>query len=319
LSLAELDEKVGEIGIEDAELFAGQVLIARTDDGDPVIMLMGPEDFQVGETMEFGAEEFTDLRQQLSEAGFEDVRQDHAWQVLQGRLDGHYVLATSGDPSWGFDAAERDTGMTEARDDLAQQSIGEPQTGDTAAGIDTAPDMTQPQTGDTTAGIDSQLGIDGTAERGLGTAESGVDTQPGVDVVGSDADQVTRALGGDFDRDHFGQKLDDAGIEDRAEFQGKLVRARTEDGQSLRLLIGPEGFAGDEEVELSEDELREKLEDAGLSDVQVVEDNVAMIRGSYNGHSVLILGGMGITDDPMRMGAAQTGQDIDVTDIERPQ
>jgi hypothetical protein len=226
LSLAELDEKVGEIGIEDAELFAGQILIARTDDGDPVIMLMGPEDFQVGETMEFDTEEFTDLRQQLSEAGFEDVRQDHAWQVLQGRLDGHYVLATSGDPSWGFDAAERDTGMTEPRDDLAQQGIGQPQTGDTTAGVDTTPDMTQPQTGDTTAGvdtapdmtqpqtgdttagvdtapdmtqpqpgdttagIDSQPGIDGTAERGLGIAESGVDTQPGV--VGPDADQVTR-------------------------------------------------------------------------------------------------------------------------------
>jgi hypothetical protein len=160
----------------------------------------------------------------------------------------------------------------------------------------------------------------GTTEPGVGMAEPGIDTaEPRADLAEPELDPARQALARDFDRDRFEAMFDEVGIEDRSEFQGKLVRARTDDGHSLRLLIGPEGFAGDEEVELSEDELREKLEDAGLSDVQVVEDNVAMIRGSYNGHSVLILGGMGITDDPMRMGAAQTGQDIDVTDIERPE
>jgi hypothetical protein len=70
-------------------------------------------------------------------------------------------------------------------------------------------------------------------------------------------------------------------------------------------------------VELTEDELRAKLEEAGLRDMQVVEDNIAMVRGTHDGHSVLILGGHGLADEPMQMGAVQTDQDLSLDHVRR--
>lgn len=217
LALDELDRKLEELGVEDRELFGGQVAVARTSEGDPTILLIGPEGFERGEVVEFGLDEFDELRDRLSDAGFEDVRQEHALPIMQGSFDDYEILATSGEP---------------------EQRPGEARPGATA-----------------------------------------------------------------IDRDGFDGKLGDAGIEDRTEFRGRLVRGFTDDNQVVTMLIGPSGFEGDQEVDLSSDELRERFEEAGVADVRVIEDNIYMTRGSYEDRSVLTFGGAGIADAPMATGA----------------
>lgn len=115
LSIAELEELLAEIGVEDSELFAGRPVVSRTEGDQPVIMLIGPEDFKRGEIAEFDIEAFGELREQMSSAGFDEAREDDQWQVLQGTLDGHSVFATSGDPRWDDEPAG-----------VAERALGEP-------------------------------------------------------------------------------------------------------------------------------------------------------------------------------------------------
>jgi hypothetical protein len=200
-------DKLGEIGIEDRELFAGTYVRSKTDEGHPMILLIGPSDFEAGEVAELSAEDFDDLRSQLTEAGFEDVQRDHEWLVIQGTLDGHYVLAGTGSADW---RGEMD------------------------------------------------------------------------------------AAAGDIDLDAVKDKLGEIGVEDREELEGKLIRARAEDGGVMFVLVGPEGFAGGEEIDFDADELRDRFEEAGLTDAQVINEDLYLVRGSLDDHAVLALAGDGM-------------------------
>lgn len=203
----EFMDKLGEIGIEDRELFAGTFVRSRTDEGHHMVFLIGPSDFEAGEVAELSAEDFDDFRGQLTEAGIEDVERDHEWLVIQGTLDGHYVLAGTGSADWrgGMEAAA-----------------------------------------------------------------------------------------GDIDLDAVKNKLGEIGVEDREELEGKLIRARAEDGGLIFVLVGPEGFAGGEEIDFDADELRDRFEEAGLTDAQVIDENIYLVRGNLDDHAVLALAGDGM-------------------------
>jgi ABC-type nitrate/sulfonate/bicarbonate transport system ATPase subunit len=77
--------------------FLAQIVLAR---------VLGAEGFERDATVEFEMEEFNELREQLTDAGFDNVRQDQAWPVIQGTLDDYYVFAASGHPDWGVDAGQ---------------------------------------------------------------------------------------------------------------------------------------------------------------------------------------------------------------------
>jgi hypothetical protein len=200
-----LDGVLGDIGVEDRELFFGSIVRGETEDGHRVAMLFGPEGFQPGEGDAAPVAEFTELQGQLGDAGFQNVREDIDWLVMQGTLDGHTVFATGIDPA----------------------------------------------------------------------AHHAMDAE---------------AADGDFDGEALREALSEAGIEDSEAVEAKLFRA-TSDGRTVFLLVGPEGFEAGGSVELSEDELIERFEEAGLSDVDTIEDDVHLVRGQHDDGAVLALAG----------------------------
>lgn len=206
MTLVEIEAVLRAIGAEDVDLFFGSVVRATVGDGPRVVMLIGPEDFRPGEADMAAFAAFDEVRGDLEEAGFSDVRQDIDWYVMQGRLDGHAVFAME------------------------------------------AADM----------GPDAAL------------VEAGVETADG-----------------EIDAEGLRERLGEAGIEAEEDFEPKLFRAE-HDGRALFLLVGPEGM-GPGAVELSEDELRERFEGAGLTDVAVVED-VPAVRGAHDGSALVAIG-----------------------------
>ena len=206
MTLVEIEAVLRAIGAEDVDLFFGSVVRATVGDGPRVVMLIGPEDFRPGEADMAAFAAFDEVRADLEEAGFSDVRQDIDWYVMQGRLDGHAVFAME------------------------------------------AADM----------GPDAAL------------VEAGVETADG-----------------EIDAEGLRERLGEAGIEAEEDFEPKLFRAE-HDGRALFLLVGPEGM-GPGAVELSEDELRERFEGAGLTDVAVVED-VPAVRGAHDGSALVAIG-----------------------------
>lgn len=116
------------------------------------------------------------------------------------------------------------------------------------------------------------------------------------------AGRTTRPGVSPIDREQLKEKLGEADIEERTEFEGKLFRARTAEGHSFYMLIGPEEMAGDESVDVDTDQIRQRMQQAGFQDVQMVEQDIAMVRGKLNDHAALALGGAFIEPAPVGPG-----------------
>jgi hypothetical protein len=126
--------------------------------------------------------------------------------------------------------------------------------------------------------------LDGHAALLMGAADMGPDAAP--DGTGDDAAE------GGLDAEALRERLGAAGVEVEEDFEPMLLRAE-HDGRAIFLLVGPDGFSAGS-IDLSEDELREKLEEAGLSDVEAVDDDeLAFARGSYQESAVLAIGNVG--------------------------
>jgi hypothetical protein len=80
-------------------------------------------------------------------------------------------------------------------------------------------------------------------------------------------------------RSDIKDKLDQAGIKDRKEFKGHLVKAQSAEGQPVLLVFGPEDMKADKSVDnFSQDKIRGELTKAGFSNVNFVQD-AQMVRG----------------------------------------
>jgi hypothetical protein len=198
VELEELEDALDEIGLENRELFFGSVVLAETDDGQRVAMLVGPEDFEAGEGDADALADFAELQGALQDAGFEDVREAHDWIVMQGSLEDHTVFAFA----------------------------------------------------------------------------------PAMQAWDADAN-------GDIERADLRDKLGEADIETDDNVEARLFRAEAAGGGSIFFLVGPSGFTAGDSIELSEDELREKFEAAGLSNVEAIETDLDLVRGEYDGSAVL--------------------------------
>lgn len=97
IAFEDLDALLGAIGVEDRDLFFGQVIRGETGDGARFALLIGPEDFGAGEGDADAFVEFAAFQATLSGAGIRNVQQDIDWLIMQGRLDGHGVLAMGAD------------------------------------------------------------------------------------------------------------------------------------------------------------------------------------------------------------------------------
>jgi hypothetical protein len=108
--------------------------------------------------------------------------------------------------------------------------------------------------------------------------------------MGPDAALAAEAVetgGGAADVDALRERLGEAGIDAADDFEPMLFRGEL-DGSRLFLLVGPESIGADA-VELADDELRERLEAAGLREVERVED-VPGLRGAHENGAVLVIG-----------------------------
>jgi hypothetical protein len=119
------------------------------------------------------------------------------------------------------------------------------------------------------------------------------------------------AQAGAPDMARFEEHLGALNFEDRTELNGRLMHTRTATGQTLFVLVGPEGFEGDASVDMTAEDLN-RFQQSGFQGSQMVED-VRMFRATMGDMAVIALSGQGITDDP----APTTGA-IGTDPIEQP-
>lgn len=100
--------------------------------------------------------------------------------------------------------------------------------------------------------------------------------QPGQTAQAAPAQMGPTAEVRPLELDRIKDKLERAGFEERSEVDAKIVRARTSEGHSVFMLIGPEDMR-DGSIELSADEVREKFEGAGFMNVHAI-DNAHLVR-----------------------------------------
>ncbi len=89
--LDRMKSKLGEVGLEDRDEFRGKLIQARID-GQPVFLVIGPEDFAGDESVELSAADLTKFQQE----GFEDARVVDDVKIVRGTLDDKAVLALAG-------------------------------------------------------------------------------------------------------------------------------------------------------------------------------------------------------------------------------
>jgi hypothetical protein len=125
-------------------------------------------------------------------------------------------------------------------------------------------------------------------ELGQTGTDIGEDTQVGQMDTDAETGQIGRALSG-ADADRMVSDIEGAGIQNADQFQGRVVRA-TSNGSPVFFLITSRDMSADAEVDISEDEVRQKLQEADLQDIEFVDD-VAFVRGDFEDDSVFVLAG----------------------------
>jgi len=108
-------------------------------------------------------------------------------------------------------------------------------------------------------------------------------------------------MAGPADMEQVREKLGEANIEERRDFGGKLVRATTEDGASVFMLVSPRDLTTEDEIALSADEIRERFEDAGFTAVQIIEEAEFVVGDLDDNYSVIVMRGDDVRD-PMATG-----------------
>src|SRR5690606_33550830 len=93
-----------------------------------------------------------------------------------------------------------------------------------------------------------------------------------------------------FSKSQFNQMLQQAGVQQLQEFQGKLFRAQTQDGHPVFMFVGPEDLAGGESVDVEDTQIRNALQQAQFQSIRPLED-VYMFRGQLEGNGVLAVSG----------------------------
>ncbi|MDP2358541.1 MAG: hypothetical protein Q8M31_21150 [Beijerinckiaceae bacterium] len=90
-NLDRLREQLGKIGLEDREEFRGR-LVQASSGGQTLFVLVGPEDFESGESVTFTAGELSKFQQR----GFQNARVVEDVRIVQGTLDDMAVIALTG-------------------------------------------------------------------------------------------------------------------------------------------------------------------------------------------------------------------------------
>jgi hypothetical protein len=309
LSAEQFEEMLSEYEAR-AEVEA-RIVRAITPEGNHVLVLVGPRDFEPGGSVE---SQDSDVRERFEGGRFSDVVILGEPRIFRADLDeDHYIFALSADQilrfgvqtggltgetdtEMGRDATvlgETDTDTTVEMGQTDTEMQMDPETGTTAQ-TDTDTQMgqtgtdTETQMGQTGTDTETQLGQTGTdTETQLG--QTGTDTETQVGQTGAETGQAGRALS-EPDADRIVSNLEEAGLEDASEFQGRLVKATGENNAPVFFVITSKDMESEAEIDINEDEVRQKLEDSGLEDVQFIDD-ARIVRGNLEDDHVFVLAG----------------------------
>jgi len=129
-------------------------------------------------------------------------------------------------------------------------------------------------------------------------------------AVSTPAVAQSGAAGSGADLDQVRESLGDADIEERRDFMARLVRADTADGETVYMLLTPRDLGSDGEVDVDLDDLRERLEAAGLTGIQPVE-NARFVIGDLDETAIVVMRGsdFGETIEVPATGTLGTGMD----------
>lgn len=210
----QLREILGQIGAEEVGTLVGSFSRTRTEEGRTIAMFIGPDDLAAEDAGAFTFEHYAELQERLGDV-FEDLRQVAAWNVKQGRLDRHSVLALS------------------ARDPMAIR--------DEFRGTDAAEGDF-----DALGGALSEAGVESVEEIDLalfhGEAAGGRQI---FLIVGPDGFQADGSL--DVEGEDLLERLEEAGLSDARQIEDGARAARGElDGRALLALSASVLFAHDE-------------------------------------------------------------------------
>jgi hypothetical protein len=95
LERSEIEQKLGEAGVQDVGAFEGHAFRAWTEEGGTILMILGPDDFAAGATVEVDAE---DILERLREAGLQNPEEMDEAVMARGTIDDHAVIALAGMP-----------------------------------------------------------------------------------------------------------------------------------------------------------------------------------------------------------------------------
>jgi len=84
------------------------------------------------------------------------------------------------------------------------------------------------------------------------------------------------------------EKLAGAGIGEHRGFPGKLMRALTEDGSTIVMLVTRRDLSDEAALEIDRGELRERLQAAGFLNVEIVED-AGVVVGDMDARTAVII------------------------------
>lgn len=101
---------------------------------------------------------------------------------------------------------------------------------------------------------------------------------------------------GTADMDQVREKLSEADVSDSRDFGGKLLRARTENGATVFMLVSPRDLGADGEVEISDSDLRERFEGAGFTDIQVVDTADFALGNLDDDYSIIVMSAEDVRD-----------------------
>jgi hypothetical protein len=307
-------------GYEERSDINGHLAWAMGAEGDPMLILVAPEDLAAGGAV---AAQENDIRDRFEGAGFSGLRVLDGASIARAELDDeHYIFALTSEQfkqaGMQTGALGGDTGTTgQAGTDMGTGSgttMGQTNSGTgtdmgTQSGTQSGTTMGQTDTqtetqsdtqsgtqlGQTDSGTGTDIGTETDTQLGQTDTQTGTDmgtdmgTGSGTAVGESETGQASRALS-EPDAARFVSDLEEAGLQDAQEFQGRLAKAMDEEGTPIFFIITSKDMESTATVDVSEDEVRQKLEQANLQDVEFIDD-AKIVRGTLEGDQVFVVAG----------------------------
>jgi len=271
-----------------SEIIGGQLAWGSTSEGEDLLIFGMPPAGGSAGTQD------SDIADRLQGAGFSQIETLDDPRIARAELDSdHYIFALSAAEM--SKTGSKSGSLTDETDSTGQSGTAmgqtDTQSGTTMSQSDTQSDTQSGTSGQSSGSTMSQSDTSGTqsgTQSGTTMSQSGSESTTQMDSD-SASGQTSRALS-EPGADRIVGDLEEAGLEDAKEFKGRLVKAMGDDGSPVFFIITAKDMTSDAEVTVSEDDVRKKLEESNLKDIEFVVD-ARIVRGSLGDEQVFVLAG----------------------------